>query len=286
MAFRALVAAAAVLLVGAAPVHAQGVSGLGILALDPVADGNTVLTVSGEGEVRIAPDLALFGAGVTTTGNSAEEAMRANAAKMQTVMAELRRRGIAEADVQTGRVGVSPYTNLELEGDYAYRAFRADRARVREVVSSVEEIDEEAEAEVRIIGYRASNIVSVRLRQVDTYGPLIDALIAAGATNINGPTFALDNPRAALDEARGLAIAEARRRAQLHAASAGLTVQRIIMIDEGRNGGTNRSSGAGGFGFMQAISVDEGYEMATTPSSPGELTITATISVMFELGPN
>lgn len=283
----------------AAPALAQGVQGLGILALDPVADGNTVLTITSQGEVKVAPDVAVFSVGVTNMADTAEDAMRQNAAQMTRVIAELRRRGVATADMQTGRTSVQPVTNHE--SDYGYDSYTARllaQSGAEAAAALAAEAGDEAAVDaaseaalgaavvpgIRILGYRANNSLTVRQRNLTEYGALIDALIGAGANTVNGPNFILENSTPTLDEARRRAVAEARRRAELYASAAGMRVVRLVMIEEGRNSGLSSGYDENSFGFAQAVIAADAYT-AATPASPGELTVRSSVNLMLELAP-
>lgn len=185
----ALAAASAPALAQTAPVPVQTVAG-------------TVLEVSAQGESRRTPDIATISAGVVTQAQDAQGAMRENAARMDRVIAALKRAGIADRDVRT--------SNISLQPQYRY-----------------------ANNEPPVItGYQASNTVTVRFRDISKAGAVLDALVATGANQINGPDLGLDNPAAALDEARVDAMAKARARAELYARAAGLKVKRILSISE------------------------------------------------------
>src|SRR4029453_11476042 len=96
----------------------------------------------------------------------------------------------------------------------------------------------------RIIGYEARNTVQVRVRRLPQMGKIIDTLIEAGANQVDGPSFTLDEPREALDEARREAIAVGRQRAELYAQATGMRVARLLSVSEG-----------GGYYPVQAIAV-------------------------------
>lgn len=282
-----------------APVAAQGVQGLGILALDPVDDGNTVLTLNGTASVTREPDVASFTAGVTTVAPTAEQALRENAATMQKLVAAARRRGIAESDIRTSEISISPvfetedYASDYLQGwkdatavaessepmvDAAADASAAVDAAAEAMVPTIE-VPRKKKDSPRITGYQAINAVSIRQRKLDDFGTTIDALVAAGANNVVGPTFRLEDSTEAENEARTKAIADARSRAELYAAAAGMTVKRIVMIDEGRTSGLSS-----GYDESYGFAMAETYDVYTpTPVVKGDLTIGATIGVMFEL---
>lgn len=168
----------------------------------PVVLDGTVLDVSATGTSTRVPDLAVIQAGVVTQAATAAEAMQQNNAQMARVVAALRKAGIADRDVQTARISLSP--------QYRY----ADNKPPV------------------ITGYQASNQVSVRFREVAKSGAILDTLVTVGANDIQGPNLTLDKPEGALDEARVDAVKKARARAELYAAAAGLNVDRILTISE------------------------------------------------------
>ncbi len=129
---------------------------------------------------------------------------------MNRVIAALKRAGIADRDIQT--------SNLSLNPVYADMS--------RQPVSPLEQ------QIPRIIGYQVNNQVTVRQRDLANFGKTIDTLVAAGANQVNGPSFSMDEPDGALDEARVDAMTKARARASLYAKAAGLRVLRILSINE------------------------------------------------------
>ena len=128
-----------------------------------------------------------------------------------------------------------------------------------------------------IIGYQANNQVTVRQRNLADFGRTIDTLVTAGANQVSGPNFQLDQPDPALDEARIEAVKQARARATLYAQAAGLRVLRILSISE-----------TGGYAppppVMYAMRAQMA-EAAPTPVAAGELALQANVTVMFELAP-
>lgn len=192
----ALAASAATLVAVALPAAAQ-------TDMRPVLVDGTVLDVSATGISTRVPDLAVIQAGVVTQAATAAEAMQQNSTQMAKVLAALRKAGIAERDIQTATINLSP--------QYRY-----------------------AENKPPVItGYQASNQVSVRFREVAKSGAILDALVREGANNISGPNLMVDKPEGALDEARVDAVKKARARAELYARAAGLRVDRILAISEG-----------------------------------------------------
>jgi uncharacterized protein YggE len=216
-----------------------------------VAAGNTLLTVSADGRTARKPDLAVFTAGVASAGKTAGDALAANSADMSRVIAALKRAGIADRDIQT--------SNLSLNPVYAQPQPRPN--------GTVEP------REPKIVGYQVNNSVTVRQRNLDDFGKVIDTLVSAGANQVNGPDFQVDKPDEALDQARIEAIGKARARADLYARAAGLKVMRIVSISEG-----------GGYSppmpmYRMAVAADA----APTPVAAGEVSLTANVTVQFEL---
>ena len=211
-------------------------------AAEPAPTG-TLLKVSATGEVHRAPDVAQLGVGVVTEAADAKAALAANATQMTKVVDAVKRAGVAERDVQT--------TGVSLQPQYAYRENEAPK----------------------ITGYQAHNRVSVKVRDMAKVGEVLDAFVAAGANQIDGPSFTLDQPEAALDEARRVALERARARAAMYAKALGLGVKRIASIDE---------SGTG-FEPPRPMMMAKTMDAASTPIQPGEQSHAVTISVVFEL---
>jgi hypothetical protein len=220
---------------GAAPAHAQ--------ALNAVMPTTLVLAV--EGVVTRAPDVAEVSGGVVTIAPTAGTAMTDNAAAMNRVIAAIRKAGIAERDIQTRGIGLQPQ-------------YRYDNGKAPVLT-----------------GYQASNTVSLRIRRLAEAGKTLDALVAAGVNQIDGPNFRLEDDASALDAARVAALKTARERAVLYAGAAGLAVKRIVSISESSDEMPSPRPMAMA---MRAESAD-----APTPVAPGELALRINLSVTFEL---
>lgn len=228
---------------GVAPGSAQAqVAPTSVAPLVPAA--GTVLDVTAEGRTTRVPDVATIRAGVVAQAATAAAALTDNAARMARVLAALRRAGIAPRDIATATIGLAP--------QYRY----ADN------VPPV------------ITGYQATNGVTIRFRDVARAGAILDALVAEGANQIDGPELSIDKPDAALDEARTDAVRRARARADLYAAAAGMKVVRVISIAE-----AGQDAGGGGPRPMLFARAAE----AKTEVVPGEKDVTATLSVRFLL---
>lgn len=168
----------------------------------PDPDLTPRISVPGRGAVRVAPDVADVRLGVQTIRPTASEARSAAASTMDAVLAALRSGGIAPEDLRTSLL------SLDAVRDYS-------------------------DGSQRITGYQLANTVEATIRAIDAAGSLIDSALGAGATSLDGLTFRLDDPTEALAEARRLAVADARRRANTLADEAGVTVGRVMAIIEG-----------------------------------------------------
>lgn len=210
----------------------------------PSPDG-TLLSVSAQAEARQAPDIATVSAGVVTQAADGQAALRQNAEQMNRVMAAVRAAGVAEKDVQTSGIGLHP--------QYRY----------------------EENQPPRITGYQASNTVNVKLRDVANLGKVLDALVASGANQINGPSFGIDAPEPLYDRARLQALKAARARAETYANALGMRVRRIVSISEG---GAAIPSPMPRMAFAEALKAD------STPVAPGETSVSISLDTVFELG--
>jgi uncharacterized protein len=162
----------------------------------------TRLDINATGEVARVPDLATISTGVVSRALTASAAIQQTAARMARVREALRRAGIADRDIQTSNVSLSP--------DYVYANNQPPK----------------------LSGYSASNQLTVRFRDIASTGKILDALVGEGANQISGPNLSVEHPEAALDEARAKAVAAGRVRADLYARSLGLRVVRVVSVSE------------------------------------------------------
>lgn len=215
------------------------------VAAVPAISG-TRLEVSATGEVTRVPDVAVISAGVVTRAPTATAAIQENAARMQRVRAALRRAGIAERDIQTASINLNP--------EYRYQENQPPQ----------------------LVGYSASNTLSVRFHDIAETGRILDALVAEGANQINGPMLTIEKPEQALDEARLKALANGRARAALYAQALGKRVVRLVSISE-----------TGGYSapppMPYAAMRAEAASAADTKIAPGEQKLEVTLNMMFEL---
>lgn len=213
----------------------------------------TTLTINAEAKINVAPDIAYITAGVTEERATASEAMAAQAAAMNGVFSALEAAGIAAKDMQTSGLSLYPrYDYLE-----------------------VTQRDGSVRGEQKLAGYVASNNITARVRKLDTLGATIDSLVKAGGNTFSGVTFALDNDKDLKNQARTQAMKEALAKAELYANAAGLKVARIVTISEGYEYSPQPVMMA-----RAEMAMDAG---APTPVAAGEVGVTASVSVLFEL---
>lgn len=198
--------------------------------------------------VKAKPDLAIVSAGVTTRAMTADAAARDNATRMTAIVSRLRQLGIAASDIQTSNFNLSPQFSYTNDG-----------------------------RPPRFLGYDVTNQVNATLRKIDTIGPTLDALIAAGANNFSGPSFQVENPASAQAEARRSAFASAQARARELAGLAGYSGARLLELSE--TYATSRMTGPGdGAIVVTAMSSEK-----VTPIEPGQIGISVTLTVKYEM---
>ena len=200
------------------------------------------ISVTGEAHISVPPDLAQIDAGVTSEAKTAREASDANNAAMGKVLLALKGAGVNEKDFQTSRLSLQAENSIPKQG-----------------VPST------------IIGYRASNRVTIRLRDVTKVAGVIDTLVSAGANDIGGINFMVSQASKLLDDAREQAIADARRKAEIYAKATGVTLGAPISISEG--GAAQPLFRAG---KMAA-------PMAAVPIAQGEETLSITVGMTWAI---
>ena len=201
------------------------------------------ISVTGEATVSVPPDLAQVEGGVSSDAKSAREASEANNAAMGKVLLALKAAGVEEKDVQTSRLSLQPQ----------YAPNRSGPSPV--------------------VGYRASNRVTLRVRDVTKVASMIDTLVGAGANEIGGINFMVSQASKLLDEAREKAIADARRKAEIYARAAGVTLGAPVSISEEGN--------APPLPYRRMA----GGMAATAPVAQGEETLSVTVNVSWAIKP-
>ena len=217
----------------------------GLLAAPALAQVTppAVISVTGEATVSVAPDQAQIDGGVTTEAKTAREASETNNAAMGKVLLALKGAGIDEKDFQTSRLSLQPQYAPNRSGPNA------------------------------VVGYQASNRVTIKLRDVSKVAGTIDLLVAAGANNIGGINFMVSAASKLLDDAREQAIADARRKAEIYARAAGVTLGSPVSISE-----------EGSAAPMQFRRMSAGIA-TSAPVAQGEETLQVTVSVSWAIKP-
>jgi hypothetical protein len=198
-----------------------------------------LVTVTGEATIAVVPDTAVIRIGVTSHGKTAREASEVNAKQMTGVMAAIKGNGIADRDVQTSWLSLQP------------------------------QYDANKPSPARLLGFQATNQVTVKIHDIARLPDLLDSAIGAGANEMSGIEFVVSKQPKLLDQVRGEAIADARRKAELYAKAAGAKVGHVLMISE-----------EGAAPPQTAIRT---FRSGAAPVAPGEQTLRATVTVSYEL---
>ena len=203
--------------------------------------------VAGEASVSAPPDFARVTLGVTTTGKDARETMAANAKAVNALISLIKGDGVAPADIQTSSLSISPMVSSETPG---------------------------SAAPPTITGYNANDMVTVTVRDLSRLGALIDKAVDAGANAIYGIAYGENDPSALLDKARPLAVADAKRKAEIYARAGGAAVGRLMEFSE--------QVGAQPFQFA-GRAYAQNAAAAPTPIEAGQDRLTVTVTARFEL---
>lgn len=218
-----------------------------VLALPAAAETvPATIAVTGEGKVDMAPDMAMLSLGVTSQADTAAAALKANSDGLSGALDRLKAAGVEDRDIQTSGLSLHPNIDYSSSG-----------------------------REPQVRGYTASNMLTVRLRDLSVLGQTLDAVVTEGANTLNGLSFGLQNPDEATDEARRRAVADAAHKAALYAEAAGVTLGRIVTISE-----------QGNYGGPQPMMMAEARfakDAGSVPVASGEISIGATISVVYEI---
>jgi uncharacterized protein len=215
---------------------------------------NGTITIEGRGEVMAAPDTALVTSGVTTQAATAREALDANSEAMTELLQTLKEAGIESRDIQTSGFSVNPnyvYTDARDKNGYTLPP--------------------------RINGYQVFNTVTIRVRDLDRLGAVLDQAVTVGANTVNGISFSVSDPSSLLDDARRQAFADARRKAELYAEVAELELGSIRAIRESAQHGMPPQP------YPQSAMFDRA-EAASVPVEAGELAFPVVVSVTWDLG--
>jgi uncharacterized protein YggE len=199
-----------------------------------------MISVTGEATISVAPDLAEVDGGVTSEARTAREASEANNTAMGKVLLALKGAGIDEKDFQTSRLSLQPQNAPNRTGP------------------------------ATIVSYRASNRVTVRVRDVTKVASVIDTLVGAGANEIGGINFMVSQASKLLDDAREQAISDARRKAEIYAKAVGVTLGAPLSISEGGSPGP--------IPYRKMVA-------GMAAAAPGEETLAVTVNVSWAIKP-
>jgi len=202
------------------------------------------IAVQGEGIVAARPDMAVIGAGVVTQDKTAAQALSANSKAVEQLIGVLDRVDVDDRDIRTAGVNVSPVFDRPRDGSAP-----------------------------KITGYRVENRLSIRVRDLDKTGELLDALVQAGANQISGPNLTFADPGKLRDEARKLAVQDAKRRAALYAEELDVDVGPVLSLSEASIQVAPRPM----------LAVSEKAMARDVPIAAGEQEVRANISAVFEI---
>ena len=210
------------------------------------ANQQTGISVSGDGKVTVTPDVANIQLGIQAQAKTVADAQSQAVKAMNDVMAALTNNGVAQKDIQT------QYYNIQQTTTY-------DNVKQQQIVT----------------GYEVSNVVNAKVRDVTKAGSVIDAVTAAGGdlTRLNSIQFSLNDPTAATDKAREMAMADAKDTATQLAKLAGVTLGKPISISE------NNTS----VPLYAPVYAKAADSVSSTPISPGELDITLSVQVVYAI---
>jgi len=214
-----------------------------LLAVPAVADESRRIAVTGHGVVETIPDMATVSMGVVSEAKTAGEAMAINSEALSAVLEQLTAVKIESRDIQTNNLSLSPRWNNG---------------------SSM------SKERPEIIGFIATNTVSVRVRDLAKLGGVLDAVVQNGANSFQGLSFGLQDMEPARNDARVAAIKDAMAKANLYATAAGVELGDVVSISDG-------AERSGGPVMMQADMM----RSAAVPVARGELSVTADVTVVF-----
>ena len=238
------------------PVIVAACAGAAVLAMSPVgspfgpqaafaqeavAERPRQISVTGQGQVDVAPDMAVVRIGVTHQSEVAAEALQQTSDALARMLERLTGLGIEARDVQTANLSLNPVWRDSSDGRRQPEPW----------------------------GFEASNVVSLRLRDLAQVGAVLDALVSDGANRLEGISFALQEPQAVQDEARRLAVADAQRKAALYAEAAGVTLGPVLSLSEGHDAAP------------RPMMMDMAMRAEAVPVAAGEVGLRASVQMVF-----
>ena len=210
-----------------------------------VTQKSDTFNVTGEGSVDVPPDIAIVSAGVQVDGPTVKAAQSGLNTKINAVSAAVKNVGVADGDIKT--------TNYSIYPQYDYSVGNRQR----------------------ITGYSASSNLTIKIRDIDRTNDVIDGAAAAGANQVSGISFDVDDKDKAMSDARTKAVADAKAKAQAAASAAGFRIGRIINYSEGTSGGVQPPL------LMRADAAME--KTVATSVEPGTNEIKITVTLSYEI---
>lgn len=210
----------------------------------PAQPTNTI-SVSGEGQAFVTPDIATFSFGVSADASQVSDAQTSVTTKTNAILAALKALGIADADIQTSDYSIYP--------KYTY----TKENRIPD-------------------GYTVSNSITVKVRKIDSAGAALAAVGENGGTNVSGLSFTLDNPNAPQADAQAKAITDAKTKAQALAKSLGVSLGQVVTFQDNSNQGGPLPI------YMKAMSATASGAVAPTIET-GQNTVTDDVTITYEI---
>ncbi|GGE46868.1 SIMPL domain-containing protein [Actibacterium pelagium] len=208
-------------------------------------EGAATLTVQGRGEIAAPPDMATITVGAEARSKTAAQALDEMTKATNDVLGVLRSSGIAPQDMQTSGLSLGEVWDHQIRNE---------------------------DGQPRLVGYSASNRISIRVKEIDQLGQVLDAVVRVGATTFHGLSFGLQEPEPLFDLARVDAVADARRKAELYAQAAGVQLGPIVSITEP--------------GFSAPVVAQMRMAdavMEAVPIAAGEVSTAAQVTIVYSL---
>ena len=208
---------------------------------------NRLISISGHGEVHAVPDMAVINMGVVSSAETARAALDANTKAMTELIANLKTANIDDKDIATSNFSVNPRLDYGQNGGQV----------------------------PKLIGYDVTNSVTVIVHKIDGLGALLDKAVTSGSNQINGISFSVSNPDAAMDEARKLAVKDATHKAQIYAGAASINLGSVMSLSE--------SSGMAEPQVMFSRAKAMAADSAPVPIAQGSQVISVDVNISWEL---
>jgi uncharacterized protein len=208
---------------------------------------NRIISLTGHGEVRAVPDMAVINMGVVSSAETARAALDANTKAMTDLMANLKAANIGDKDIATSNFSVNPRLDYGQNGGQV----------------------------PKLVGYDVTNTVTVIIHKIDGLGALLDKAVSTGSNRINGISFSVSNPDSAMDEARKLAVKDATHKAQIYAGAASINLGNIMSVSE--------SSGMAEPQVMFSRAKAMAADSAPVPIAQGSQVISVDVNVSWEI---